>query len=403
MLPVCPPPPPPSRLPKPSSLQPLSVQQLLKEKRLKKTDGPKVTVLGLKVVNVLLITKFWGCYSWFSEGIKLVLITSPEAEQARLEFVRDTTNPRAKECEKAFTQVCIVENYSVGGEVELLAFKLHTKYNFTHVIVHTENDLIRAARIRDLLGLKTGQSLQNALRYRDKVVMKTLCANTGLLVPKFGVVESASDILKFVRDHGLPVVVKPRLGYSSVDTIVLRVMEDVENFCKNKLVHPGIDPIYGLEIESFVFGDMYHIDGLVIDETLVICWPSKYIGTVMKFETNPYIAGYGLSPFNPLVDALNTYVEAVITCLGSGTDKNPPHFPFHAEVWVNEKNNIVLCEIASRGGGGNIKKEITELFGINMDEIWTCAQCGDACDFFFSHFWFITSSLEACQKPLRKI
>lgn len=66
--------------------------------------------------------------------------------------------------------------------------------------------------MRGLLNLSSGQSLTNALRYRDKVVMKTICARHGIAVPQFGIVESASDILSFVKAHSLPVVVKPKLG-----------------------------------------------------------------------------------------------------------------------------------------------------------------------------------------------
>lgn len=83
---------------------------------------------------------------------------------------------RAEACKKAFAQVVVAERYSEGGEVEWLAHTLHTKHNFTHVcirdpaalrgqvVAHTEEDLIRAARIRALLSLKSGQTVANAVR-----------------------------------------------------------------------------------------------------------------------------------------------------------------------------------------------------------------------------------------------
>ncbi len=40
----------------------------------------------------------------------------------------------------------------------------------------------------------------------------------------------------------------------------------------------------------------------------------------------------------------------VIEALGSDPHPNPLHFPFHAEAWVTPEDDIVLCEIASRGG-----------------------------------------------------
>lgn len=66
-------PPPPPTPPKPlvvkQQAKPVtkSLQDTLREAQLKKTEGPTVRGLGLKVVNVLLLTKYWGCYAWFSE------------------------------------------------------------------------------------------------------------------------------------------------------------------------------------------------------------------------------------------------------------------------------------------------------------------------------------------------
>jgi hypothetical protein len=39
----------------------------------------------------------------------------------------------------------------------------------------------------------------------------------------------------------------------------------MEEFCIQSLTLPGVDPIYGLEVEKFVNGPMYHIDGLVLN------------------------------------------------------------------------------------------------------------------------------------------
>lgn len=135
-----------------------------------------------------------------------------------------------------------------------------------------------------------------------------------------------------------------------MNTTVLRDMNSALTFCKEGLRSSGIDPIYGLEIEKFVPGPMYHIDGFVHNGKVVISWPSQYIGTVVDFKTNPYIAGFSLSPHNPLVPRLNQFIENVIGALDTPPFPNPDSFPFHAEAWHTPSDDIVLCEIASRGG-----------------------------------------------------
>lgn len=76
------PPPPPVLIPKtaaPSNQQAgKSLQELMREKQLKQTEGPQVRGLGLKVVNVLLVTKFWGCYNWLSEVCSGMNVNSQE-------------------------------------------------------------------------------------------------------------------------------------------------------------------------------------------------------------------------------------------------------------------------------------------------------------------------------------
>eukprot|EP01121_Diplochlamys_sp_Union-15-3_P001656 TRINITY_DN11436_c0_g1_i2.p1 TRINITY_DN11436_c0_g1~~TRINITY_DN11436_c0_g1_i2.p1 ORF type:complete len:114 (+),score=9.31 TRINITY_DN11436_c0_g1_i2:154-495(+) len=85
--------------------------------------------------------------------------------------------------------------------------------------------------------------------------MKSILQANGIQVPNFAVVESASDILNFVRKHHLPVVIKPRKGYSSVNTSIIKTQEDLEKFLdsgfnyKNAL---GLDGALDLEIECFI-------------------------------------------------------------------------------------------------------------------------------------------------------
>eukprot|EP01125_Pyxidicula_operculata_P018659 TRINITY_DN6644_c0_g1_i1.p1 TRINITY_DN6644_c0_g1~~TRINITY_DN6644_c0_g1_i1.p1 ORF type:complete len:492 (+),score=104.84 TRINITY_DN6644_c0_g1_i1:10-1485(+) len=365
------PPPPPAVTVKANPTQSGANSILSAFKNLKKAET-KVSDIGLKVVNVLILSKNWTAYTWLSPEIKKVLLTSKEADKERREL-------GSRNAQTAYAHVEVVDDYE-NGIVEWKALELHKKFFFTHVIVLSENDLIRGARIRSMIGLTNGQSVDNALRYRDKVIMKQVVRDTNksLKVPTFSPVESASDVISFVKKYDYPVVVKPKLGYSSVNTTVLRNEDDLVEFVTHGLSAKGIDPIYGLQVEKFVNGPMFHIDGFVFDGKIIFSWPSKYIGTVMKFKENRYIAGYSLHPSNPLVSRLNTYIANVIESLGSDPHPNPRHFPFHAEAWHTPEDDIILCEIASRGGGGNIKKEIQELFEVNMDEIWIQSQCRDA-------------------------
>lgn len=86
------------------------------------------------------------------------------------------------------------------------------------MIVFAEEDLIRAARIRQSLGISFGQNEESALLYRsvitflkhfrplrDKIKMKNKLMEAGIKVPQCAPVESASDVVSFCEKHGFDV------------------------------------------------------------------------------------------------------------------------------------------------------------------------------------------------------
>lgn len=57
-------------------------------------------------------------------------------------------------------------------------------------------------------------------------------------------------------------MVKPRKGYGSVQTTVIKSEEEYQKFLKEGFNFPLDSPL-GLEVEQFVDGPMYHIDGML--------------------------------------------------------------------------------------------------------------------------------------------
>jgi len=117
---------------------------------------------------------------------------------------------------------------------------------------------------------------------------------------------------------------------------------------------------------------MYHVDGLVLHGEAKVIWPSMYTNTVVDFANNGFLAAFSLMKENQLTQRMQEFVAKVLKVLGG-----PPCFSFHAEVWHTPKDELILCEIASRTGGGEIGLEFMELFGINLDKTSTQVQCED--------------------------
>lgn len=266
--------------------------------------------------------------------------------------------------EQGYTSVFSFENYTSNGCVELKAFNLAQHHKISNIIATNEFDLIRASKLRKILGIQ-GQSLESALAYRNKSIMKDILANSGISVPKFIKVDDALDIINFIKNNGYPVVVKPVNGAASVDTHIIRSEIELKI-----LLEKGINS--NMEVEEYINGDMYHVDGVLVDNHIVFIWPSKYLTDPLGgYQSNNLVASQILEKHNSLTNRLIKFASDVINTLPT-----PLNCAFHAEVFHTENDELVLCEIASRVGGAKIPEVINHAFDINLREIMVKSQCG---------------------------
>lgn len=302
-----------------------------------------------------LLRNFCAVHEWLHPSVQLWLLTDPAVE-AKLP-------PAAR---ARFAEIVVVANFVRSGLVELDACAMHARVpgGFTHVLALVEEDLLRAARLREAWGLvgPEHQSIESALAFRDKLIMKGLAARAGLAVPTHAPVADALDVARFVAAHGFPVVLKPRRGVSSINTHVLRSDADVRALATGALGAASFG-VTDVEVESFVRGAMYHVDGLVVGGVPVLVWPSRYLTACIDFAANGFLASVSLDPNDPVRVRLQEFVVALLAAL-----PGPRGFSFHAEVWVDpDSGALTLCEIASRTGGAGVRVVTQELFGVDLN------------------------------------
>ncbi|MBA4542593.1 MULTISPECIES: acetyl-CoA carboxylase biotin carboxylase subunit family protein [Thermoactinomyces] len=266
-----------------------------------------------------------------------------------------------------FKQVFAFDRYDFNNSVEFTALQLYKQSPYRRVIATAERDILRAAYVRHYFGLE-GQSLQSAIAFRDKVKMKEILSAARIRVPAFQRVDSVVDLYEFIEEQGYPVVVKPVDGMGSRNTTVLDSDQDTMEY----LAH-GLSP--HLEVEEYIEGEMYHIDGLVLNGQIKLIWPSKYLNHCLAFQEGKYLGSYLLSPENPLTARLQSYVSSVLRTLPT-----PTHTTFHAEVFHTPQDELVLCEIACRTGGSRICEEYRQAFDVDLTKLSIQAQCGLSVD-----------------------
>lgn len=234
---------------------------------------------------------------------------------------------------------------------------LHTKYNFDKIIALDELDLEIAAELREELDL-AGHRPDETIYFRNKILMKKLAFKNSIKIPLFSYCKSKREIDDFLKTVDFPIVVKPVSGIGSVDTHIIKNSQQLELWYINK----ENDLDYYI-FEEFIEGEMYHIDGLVLDKKLKFCWPSKYLEDGINQVKNSYFGTYLLPSSNCLTEKLEEYTAQILEIFPL-----PENTTFHLEVFIKNNKEIIFCEIACRSCGGRYENHLYEVFGININE-----------------------------------
>jgi hypothetical protein len=269
----------------------------------------------------------------------------------------------------AYRHVEVIENWDAGGEPDLRAIEVAAAFPVTRLIARHERDLLRAAAIRDVLGLP-GTDPRSAVAFRDKAIMKGYARRAGIGVADFQPVECNADALSFAARNGFPVVLKPRTGAGSKDNWIVESMEQLIDVLDGPLArYRSHQP--NLLVEAFVPGPMYHVDGLAQDGKLVVAWPSRYLDPLSSYRDKPIRLDVMLAAEDPMTGRLLDFAERLMSALPS-----PPICAFHAEVFHRPGDEIVLCEVACRTGGARIRDIMRVAFGVDLTAVDVRAQAG---------------------------
>ncbi|MFH0246328.1 ATP-grasp domain-containing protein [Streptomyces sp. HK10] len=297
-------------------------------------------------MNILVLNRFpvdlVPYDAWFGPGNTTVLLTRPGT---------------ADRAGAGYAEIVEVDGYSDSPLVEYHAHRLHARYGFDRVVAYSEWDLLRAARLREAWGVP-GQSVESAVAYRDKLVMKELLSAAGVAVAPFAAVDHVGSLLAFVDRQGLPLIVKPRRGASSVGVTAVRDEESLRAFLASCDDLAG-DRLAHLMVETLVPNEMFNVDGLVLDGRVHLCWPSSTT-SALGFQDGQCLVAATLDHDDPDRARLTELVEQAVRALPT-----PPTTAFHAEVFKLPDGSLLLNEIGSRMGGAYVQDQLVHSFGVD--------------------------------------
>ncbi|MFI2235921.1 ATP-grasp domain-containing protein [Streptomyces chrestomyceticus] len=226
------------------------------------------------------------------------------------------------------------------------------------LVAVTERFLLPAAELREELGIP-GQRVEQALLFRDKVLMKEHLRDHGIAVPDFAPFSREAALTLLDKYHR--VVVKPRLGAGSSE---IHVLDDTVGL--DRFVREHVDRLEEFEVEEFVDGQLYHVDSVVQDSHVTAAVAGRYVDSTMSYRRLEPCRDIAV-PDGPLLDALLAFDQAVLAAYPGFTGVA------HHEVFMS-LSGPVFCEIAARAGGGGILAGFRSRTGANLDEVMLRAQ-----------------------------
>lgn len=283
-------------------------------------------------------------------------------EKVNGDFIFYTKQKHVEAYKGIFNDITGFDNWDTNDNIYKSILDRSREEQIDYVIATHEFDLVKAGQLRDYLKLE-GQSKESALAFRDKYEMKKrLKGKIGL--PHFAKIKDVFDLYDFVLKYNYPFVLKPTDGAGSIGVQVVKNSRELA-----EILAKGIQS--DLIAETFVEGDMYHIDGIYENGELLISVPSLYINGCLAFQKGEYL-GSVMSDNEEINIRMNNAVKTILDTLPT-----PAHaIAFHAELFLTPGEQIVFCEIASRVGGGMISETLEFAKGIDILSESIKAQCG---------------------------
>ncbi|GAA3779659.1 ATP-grasp domain-containing protein [Streptomyces coacervatus] len=261
----------------------------------------------------------------------------------------------------AFAAIHAYPNYTMNDSVLKRVDEIVSRGSFRRIIAMSEADVMRAALLRERHGIP-GLTPDQAIRMRDKYLMKESLKDHGIPIPRYRKVRNALDVSDFVTEVGYPIVLKPVCGAGSMHTYVIESEQELDEVLAAGYFSGFIvDKMPELLAEEFIHGQQYRIDGFYADGKCQYITAARLIGTNLEFMNGRHFA-------NSLLDAGSELSRQIVSFAQNILENALPfgrEGMFHMEIWQRPDGEFVFGEVGARLGGISIFEE--NRFGFEVD------------------------------------
>ncbi|MWV32235.1 ATP-grasp domain-containing protein [Rathayibacter iranicus] len=249
------------------------------------------------------------------------------------------------------------------------------------IVTEDERCIRAAAFLRACLGLG-GLTFEDAIAFTDKAIMKERLRAYRVPVADWRVVTSPAAVPDVAEELGWPVIVKPRVGFSAINTFVIK---DYQHFARVDeegvfsaspsigVQHPaltatdGLGPLVdaprGFLVEEFVdIAAEFHCELMVRGGEEIYCLPFVY--------PTPLLKNAGVTVGSAHIPLASEDAEQVreisrVSAFALGLRDGFAH----AEVFRTSDGRWLLGEIGARPGGAQVPAIMDHQYGIGVTRL----------------------------------
>lgn len=229
------------------------------------------------------------------------------------------------------------------------------------VLTHVEPRIPLMAHLAEqLVAEPRGLTLDAAWNCRDKWRTRSVLAQAGLPVPRFGLATDADEAAVLAQEFGFPVVVKPRDGAGAFGVRQCTTVDEVRSSVTAILDDPGPGTLPGVLVEEYLDGPEYAVQTLTQGtETTVLSVFRQHMTTPPVFVELGYEYPSGLDDDH--LAGLDVLISSALGALG-------------VRDWISH-TQVRLCaegfrviEVNARRPGGRLVEMTTAVSGVDMTE-----------------------------------
>ncbi|MCB1023279.1 MAG: ATP-grasp domain-containing protein [Acidobacteria bacterium] len=247
---------------------------------------------------------------------------------------------------------------------EIINIAVHQRID--HVVGLDEFDVLPAARAREYLQIFKGMSRSHALRFRDKLTMRSIASEAGIACPEFTGIFNSEDVNNYLDSAPAPWIIKPRTEVSAFGIRKCETKErawEVLNELENRETwrdHPS-----KFLIERFLEGSVYHVDSVIEDGKIVACGVNEYGTTPFKVAQGGVFTSSTVTYDSEERKELEKINKRLLKAFKH--ERGVAHAEF---LKCEEDGKFYLVEVAARVGGAYIANVHEHACGFNLWREW---------------------------------